>query len=81
MQPDCDRADEEGPITLTVYPGRDGAFDLYADDGRTYAYERGQCRRAQVRWSDATGSLAYQGDEIGGLTRANAQARTRVVGR
>lgn len=81
LQADCDRADAEGPITLTVYPGCDGTFDLYADDGRTYAYERGQCRRARVRWDDGTGSLTYQGDEIGGLNRTNAAARARVVGR
>ena len=26
---------------VRVYPGADGAFDLYRDDGTTYAYEKG----------------------------------------
>jgi alpha-glucosidase (family GH31 glycosyl hydrolase) len=27
----------EGPLTLTVYPGADGSFQLYEDDGMTFA--------------------------------------------
>ena len=30
------------PVTLFVYAGADGKFDLYEDDGLTYGYERGR---------------------------------------
>src|SRR5439155_6015614 len=30
-----------GPLTMVIYPGADGAFDLFEDDGRSFDYERG----------------------------------------
>jgi len=33
--------------TVHVYPGADGAFTLYDDDGETYAYEQGEMTRTQ----------------------------------
>ena len=30
------------PLTLWVYTGRDGRFELYGDDGVSYGYEQGQ---------------------------------------
>jgi alpha-D-xyloside xylohydrolase len=47
----------EAPITLTIYPGEDGAFDLYEDDGVSYGYERGQFSRIPIRWDQKTGVL------------------------
>src|SRR5688500_1210882 len=29
------------PLRVTVYPGADGAFAIYEDDGRSFAYRRG----------------------------------------
>jgi len=34
-----------GPLELRVYPGPDCAGSLYLDDGRTFAYTRGEYRR------------------------------------
>jgi len=34
-----------GPLELRVYPGPDCAGSLYQDDGRTFAYTRGEYRR------------------------------------
>ena len=31
----------DGPLTVTVYPGADGAFELFEDDGRSFEYRRG----------------------------------------
>lgn len=49
------------PITLVIYAGADGAFELYEDDGLTNAYETGACSRIGIRWNDAAQTL-----DIGG---------------
>ena len=45
------------PLTLTVYPGADGAFTLYDDAGDGYGYERGEYARIALRWNDARRTL------------------------
>ena len=47
----------EAPITLYVYTGASGAFDLYEDDGTSYGYERGQFSRIPLSYDEATGTL------------------------
>ena len=46
-----------GPITLTVYAGADGSFELYDDAGTTYAYERGEFSRIPISWDQSSGVL------------------------
>jgi len=46
-----------GPITLFVYTGADGSFDLYEDDGGTYAHQRGEFARIPIDYDDASGVL------------------------
>ncbi|MHB1700195.1 MAG: DUF5110 domain-containing protein [Acidobacteriaceae bacterium] len=36
-------------------------FDLYRDDGNTYAYEQGKFDVTHLRWSQATGKLQHTG--------------------
>ena len=38
---------------VQVYPGADGTFTLYEDDGSTRDYEKGQCSRIVFLWDDA----------------------------
>jgi alpha-D-xyloside xylohydrolase len=45
------------PIVLFVYGGADGNFELYEDDGATYAYEKGAFSRIPLVWNDATKTL------------------------
>lgn len=45
------------PLELRVYPGADGAFTLYDDDGLTYHYEQGQRSQVAIHWNDKTGTL------------------------
>jgi alpha-D-xyloside xylohydrolase len=47
----------DAPITLYVYAGANGRFSLYADDGRSYGYERGELARVPIAWDDATRTL------------------------
>ena len=38
---------------VLLYPGTDGTFTLYEDDGTTRAYEQGQYSRVTFHWDDA----------------------------
>jgi len=48
---------------VRIYPGADGDFDLYRDDGNTYNYERGQFQITHLHWSNATGKLTRSGPD------------------
>jgi len=48
---------------LRIYPGADAEFTLYQDDGRTYAYEKGEGRITELHWSDAAQDLSHKGAE------------------
>ena len=59
LGPEEEYADEKpnGPIELRIYPGADGAFTLYNDEGDNYDYERGAHSTTTLTWSDATRTL------------------------
>ena len=46
---------------LRVYAGADGSFDLYEDDGTTYAYEKGDFKLTHFKWDDANRKLTQSG--------------------
>ena len=48
----------DGPLSLVVYPGANGAFSLYEDDGRTFEYRKGAWMRIALAWNDATRVLS-----------------------
>jgi alpha-glucosidase (family GH31 glycosyl hydrolase) len=48
------------PVTLTVYPGVDGAFTFYDDDGLTFAYENGDYQEITMHWDDARRALTLR---------------------
>jgi alpha-D-xyloside xylohydrolase len=56
--------DPGGPITLLVYAGADGSFELYEDDGETYAYEEGAFSRIPIGYDDDSGAVAI-GERVG----------------
>jgi alpha-D-xyloside xylohydrolase len=51
---------------LRVYPGADASFDLYSDDGTTYAYEQGVMAIAHLHWSDAEQKFTHSGAALSG---------------
>jgi alpha-D-xyloside xylohydrolase len=54
--------DEKQAIAeLRVYPGANGEFTLYSDDGKTYAYEQGKHEITRLRWDDASRKLTHTG--------------------
>jgi alpha-glucosidase/alpha-D-xyloside xylohydrolase len=48
------------PLTLVVYPGANGAFTIYDDDGRTFDYRRGVWMGIEATWHDGTRRLSLQ---------------------
>ena len=44
-------------LDIHVYPGADGQFTLYEDEGDGYNYERGQFTEISFKWEDATRTL------------------------
>ena len=58
------------PIELRVYPGADGEFTLYEDEGDSYRYEQGVRAAIPISWNDRTRTLtigARQGEFPGML--------------
>ena len=47
----------EGLRALEVYPGGDGSFLLYEDDGDSLGYQRGEGRGIRLTWDDPSGAL------------------------
>jgi len=44
-------------VKVTVYPGADGRFSLYDDDGLSFGYEKGAFSLVELVWNDAARTL------------------------
>ncbi len=44
-------------VELHIYPGQDGEFELYEDEGDGYNYEQGAFATILIRWQEAAGRL------------------------
>ena len=69
--------EEQRIATLRVYDGPDSEFELYRDDGTTYAYERGDSQRTLLHWSRAEGTVHRTGAPL----VAGSAARIQIIGR
>jgi alpha-glucosidase/alpha-D-xyloside xylohydrolase len=49
-----------GPTTLSVYPGADGGFLLYDDDGLSSGYRKGDWMGIEMAWDDARHRLTLR---------------------
>lgn len=45
------------PITLRIYPGADGRFSWYQDDGISFGYRQGRFLRIDCSWQNSTKKL------------------------
>lgn len=50
----------EGPLAITVYPGADGEFLLYEDDGISFNYRKGDWMGLQLKWNESRRTLAMR---------------------
>lgn len=48
------------PMTLRVYPGRDGHYTLYEDDGQTLDYRDGEATWIRFAWDDDARTLTLE---------------------
>jgi alpha-D-xyloside xylohydrolase len=65
------------PITLFVFTGSDGAFELYEDDGVSYGYEHGEFARIPLSYDAAKGTLTI-GARTGGFPGMPEERTFRV---
>jgi alpha-glucosidase/alpha-D-xyloside xylohydrolase len=63
------------PLTLRVYPGADGNFALYEDDGESFRYRQGEFTRILCNWTDGDRQLTLRVDPKG---KPAAERKIRV---
>ena len=68
----------DAPLEIVVFPGADGAFTLYDDDGFSYAYENGMFQRIPMRWNDRERTLTLGAQE--GRLRKEQRMAVRLFG-
>lgn len=49
--------EKNDPIELRVYPGADGSFTLYEDEGDNYNYEKGAYSTIPITWNESKRTL------------------------
>jgi len=47
------------PIELRIYPGANGDFNLYEDEGDSYRYEKGAHAIIPIHWDDASRTVTF----------------------
>jgi alpha-glucosidase/alpha-D-xyloside xylohydrolase len=48
------------PLGVSIYPGADGSFLLYEDDGKSFDYRKGEWMGVQMSWKDSRKALALR---------------------
>ncbi|MBN1605705.1 MAG: DUF5110 domain-containing protein [Polyangiaceae bacterium] len=66
------------PVELRIYPGADGQFTLYEDEGDNYDYEKGVYATIRFRWNDARRELSLD-ERQGSFPGMLAQRTFHVV--
>jgi alpha-D-xyloside xylohydrolase len=66
------------PIELRIYPGSNGQFTLYEDDGESYAYEKSEHATISFAWNDATHTLTI-GPRVGSFGGMLRERSFRIV--
>ena len=68
-----------GPTTLRVFPGANGDFTLYDDDGTSQQYLGGRGNWIRMTWTDATRTLTLEPGAPSGATDVVRPRAFRVV--
>ena len=75
-------ADEkvDQPLEISIYPGADGSFLLYEDDGRSFDYRKGDWTGIQMDWNDVRRVLILrlaEGSRMSPSTRRRLHVKLR----
>ena len=54
--------------SVRVYPGANGEFTLFQDDGKTYKYEKSGGKLTKLIWNDTTHQLKHEGAPAWSIT-------------
>jgi alpha-glucosidase/alpha-D-xyloside xylohydrolase len=54
-------SESQSIASVRVYPGADGEFTLFSDDGNTYKYENGSGSITKLHWDNASQQLKHEG--------------------
>jgi alpha-glucosidase (family GH31 glycosyl hydrolase) len=68
----------DGPHEVRVYPGADGRFLLYEDDGKSFNFKKGEWMGIQMAWNDARRTLSMQvapGSRMLGPSKRNIEVK------
>jgi alpha-D-xyloside xylohydrolase len=78
--PDITYADEQpnAPLELRIYPGQNGSFTLYDDEGDNYNYEQGHFATMRLSWDD-TGRRLTLHERQGSYPGMPASREFRIV--
>ena len=68
----------EGPMDIKVYPGVDGSFELYEDEGDGYRFEQGEFSLIPFTWTQKTGTLTI-GKRTGGFQGMKEERVFRII--
>ena len=64
--------------TVHVYPGADGAFTLYDDDGETYAYEKGEMVKTQFALKGNALTIGMREGKFSSYTEAKSKEEAEL---
>ncbi len=79
MGPNIQYAEQScDPIELRIYPGADGSFDLYEDEGDGYGYESGKYSIIPISYNNSSKKVTI-GTRIGSFPGMPAQHTFNVV--
>jgi alpha-D-xyloside xylohydrolase len=65
-------------LEIRIYPGADGSFELYEDEGDTYNYEKGSYSAISFIWNDAKKTLTI-GERNGSFPGMIAKRTFKMV--
>jgi alpha-glucosidase/alpha-D-xyloside xylohydrolase len=75
----------DAPLIIRIYPGADGHFVLYDDDGVSFDYEHGEYLRLVLSWNDArrqlTLDLAPGSKLVGGARELDVRLQGQDAGK
>ena len=80
--PDITYADEQPNSTLDlhIYPGQNGSFTLYDDEGDNYNYEHGHFAMTRISWDETSRRLTLHDREGNYLGMSHAREFRIVSG-
>lgn len=70
----------DAPLHLVDYPGADGEYTLYEDEGNGFGYRQGEWSKTEAKWNNAARKLSLRGISGGKSTYKKRTLECRVAG-